>query len=64
LITLERWLGETLADVIDPAERKLLRSFVTWSHLRQLRQHVSDTGTSTAQAHAVRFEVTTIPANP
>ena len=37
LHALERWLVVKLAEIGDTEERRLLRSYVTWSHLRRLR---------------------------
>ncbi len=37
LITLERAVSDRVARVADPAERKILRNFATWHHLRRLR---------------------------
>ncbi|MDR7170493.1 hypothetical protein J2W56_004244 [Nocardia kruczakiae] len=35
---LERWLPGALAEVADTDERRLLRSYLTWTHLRRLRR--------------------------
>jgi hypothetical protein len=37
LASLERWLKRALPRVADPAERRVVRSWVTWGHLRRLR---------------------------
>jgi hypothetical protein len=37
LANLERWLDRTLPKVADPAERRALRSYITWGHVRRLR---------------------------
>jgi hypothetical protein len=46
LAGLERWAVQKTSQVEDPAERRILRSFVTWHHLRRLRgesrrQHIT-----------------------
>ena len=38
LAQLERWVAQVLTRVADPAERRVVRSFATWYHLRRLRQ--------------------------
>lgn len=37
LISLKRAVGRRVSRVKDPADRKILRSFATWHHLRRLR---------------------------
>jgi hypothetical protein len=37
LAGLERWVAEKTSSVEDPAERRIVRSFATWHHLRRLR---------------------------
>ena len=46
LAGLERWAAETTSRAEDPAERRIVRSFATWHHLRRLRgdsqrQHIT-----------------------
>ncbi len=46
LAGLERWAAEKASQVEDPAERRIVRSFATWHHLRRLRgdsqrQHIT-----------------------
>jgi hypothetical protein len=54
LVRLERWLDSKLTSLDDPAERKLLRGFVTWFHLRRQRRRSPITYN---QASAVRTDV-------
>ena len=37
LAGLERWAAEKTSSLEDPAERRIVRSFATWHHLRRLR---------------------------
>jgi len=46
LAALERWARQKASQVEDPAERRIVRSFATWHHLRRLRgesrrQHIT-----------------------
>ncbi|MBC9719742.1 hypothetical protein H9Y04_45590 [Streptomyces sp. TRM66268-LWL] len=54
LISLERSLAKALAEVEDPGDRKLIRSFATWHHLRRLRQNPSNTY---GQIHRARRDI-------
>lgn len=38
LAAIERWLGPFLDRIDDRTERKIVRGFVTWHHLRRLRR--------------------------
>lgn len=58
LHAVERWLGTKLADLTDPAERRLVSRYVTWSHLRRLR--ASKALTTPGQTASIRTEVTSI----
>ena len=58
LHALERWLDAKLSEVSDPDERRLLRSYVTWSHLRRLR--ASGAPTTPSQNATIRNEVSTV----
>ncbi len=37
LAELERWVTQKTSQIGDPAERRIVRSFATWHHLRRLR---------------------------
>ncbi len=52
---LERWFVNKLTEVTDPDERRILRSYLTWTHLRRLRR--SSTPTSAYAASSIRGEV-------
>ncbi|MCX4405895.1 MULTISPECIES: hypothetical protein [unclassified Streptomyces] len=54
LAALENWLAQALSDIEDPTERKLVRSFANWHHLRRLRKNTSNTY---GQIHGVRRDV-------
>lgn len=43
LTVLERWLPKALAAIDDPADRKIVRGFATWHHLRRLRKNERNT---------------------
>ena len=58
LHALERWLDAKLPEVFDPDERRLLRSYVTWSHLRRLR--AASTPTSPSQNASIRNEISDV----
>ncbi|MFL6119670.1 hypothetical protein [Actinophytocola sp.] len=57
LATLEHWLAQYLPNVQDAGERKILRSFVTWHHLRRLRRGFPQRRTTFEQAVFVKSEV-------
>jgi hypothetical protein len=38
LAHLPRWIDKTTAKLADPAERRVVRAFATWHHLRRLRR--------------------------
>ena len=48
LAGLERWALQKTSQVEDPAERRIVRSFATWHHLRRLRAE--------SQRHYITFE--------
>ncbi|MEV6527403.1 hypothetical protein AB0M43_36315 [Longispora sp. NPDC051575] len=55
---LERWLADTLAQVDDADEQRLLRSYLAWTHLRRLR---NATGPTTPfMAASIRDEVKSV----
>lgn len=41
LTSLEQWIIHTVSEIGDPHERKLVRSFATWHHIRRLRARSS-----------------------
>ncbi|MFI1286751.1 hypothetical protein ACH4U5_39415 [Streptomyces sp. NPDC020858] len=61
LADLEKWLNRTYPRVSDPDQRKVLRSFTTWHHLRRLRRpgtHISKNqadGVKGQTRHVVRL---------
>ena len=56
LAAIERWLGPFLDHVDDAGERKVVRSFVTWHHLRRLRHGFPQRRTTFEQAVVVKRE--------
>ncbi len=52
LARLERWIAQMLDRVPDPAERRVVRSFATWHHLRRLRQQSERQYITAGQADA------------
>ncbi|HEY0695237.1 MAG TPA: hypothetical protein VGD71_40140 [Kribbella sp.] len=56
LAAIERWLGPFLDHVDDAGERKVVRSFVTWHHLRRLRQGFPRRRTTFEQPVVVKRE--------
>jgi hypothetical protein len=61
LIGLERVINRRIARVEDPAERRILRSYATWRHLRRLRT-VADRQTITADQVAYACKALTAAA--
>ncbi|NKS84118.1 hypothetical protein GS530_24425 [Rhodococcus hoagii] len=52
---LERWFDDKLREVDDPGERRALRGYLTWSHLRRLRK--ATTPTTPHAAASIRGEI-------
>ncbi|MFD7954318.1 hypothetical protein ACFV4X_12565 [Streptomyces ardesiacus] len=57
LAGLEQWLPKNLARIDAAAERKIVRSFATWHHLRRLRRQPHGRHITCHQADAVRHEI-------
>ncbi|MEU8927882.1 hypothetical protein AB0D10_44465 [Kitasatospora sp. NPDC048545] len=57
LADLESWLARTYTRVANPDDRKALRSFATWYHLRRLRRLPEGQPVTAGRAIAVRHEV-------
>jgi hypothetical protein len=57
LAGLERWAAEKTGNVEDLAERRIVRSFATWHHLRRLRGESRRKYITAEQADYVRNEV-------
>jgi len=57
LAELERWAGQKTGQVNDPAERRIVRSFATWHHLRRLRRESERHPITAEQAGYVHNEV-------
>jgi hypothetical protein len=57
LAGLERWAAQKTSSVEDPAERRIVRSFVTWHHLRRLRGESRRNYITAEQAEYVHNEV-------
>jgi hypothetical protein len=57
LAELERWAAEKTGQIGDPAERRAVRSFATWHHLRRLRGESARHQITTEQADYVHHEV-------
>ncbi|KOV92303.1 hypothetical protein [Streptomyces sp. NRRL B-3648] len=59
LANLERWLAKTLTKINNPEDRRLVRSFATWHHLRRLRRQSATAPLTYAQTTQVRREIST-----
>jgi hypothetical protein len=57
LAGLERWAVQQAARVEDPAERRIVRSFATWHHLRRLRAESQRNYITAEQADFMHNEV-------
>ena len=57
LAGLERWAAEKTGNLEDPAERRIVRSFATWHHLRRLRGQSRREYITAEQADYVHNEV-------
>ena len=57
LAELEQWVTEKTGQITDPAERRAVRSFATWHHLRRLRGESARHHITTEQADYVHNEV-------
>lgn len=57
LAMLERWLPEATRKVVDPGERRIVRSFATWHHLRRLRSQSEQGHVTRHQTALVRSQV-------
>ncbi|GAA2046629.1 hypothetical protein GCM10009839_58950 [Catenulispora yoronensis] len=57
LARLERWLGEALRQVADPAERRIVKSFATWHHLRRLRRAAETAPVTYSQVNVARRDI-------
>lgn len=60
LAVLEHWLDAFYASLTDPTDRKLLRGYAIWHHLRRLRSQPgerSTTTTTTNQLANIKFEL-------
>ena len=54
---LERWLERTLPRIKNPVERKAMRSYLVWGHVRRLRKIAEQRPLTRAQATNVYAEV-------
>jgi len=57
LAGLEQWVTDKTGQIGDPAERRAVRSFATWHHLRRLRGESARRHITAEQADYVRNEV-------
>ena len=57
LAELEQWVTQKTSQIGDPAERRTVRSFATWHHLRRLRGESARHHVTAEQAEYVRNEV-------
>jgi hypothetical protein len=57
LANLERWTAHTTAQISDPAERQIVRSFAAWHHLRRLRRQSGRHHITAGQAGHVRHQI-------
>jgi hypothetical protein len=57
LADLERWAEHKTGQIDDPAERRIVRSFAAWHHLRRLRRQSERHHITAEQADHVRHEI-------
>ncbi len=57
LAELERWAGHKTGQIGDPAERRIVRSFAAWHHLRRLRRDSERHHITAEQADHVQNEI-------
>jgi len=57
LAELERWAGQKTGQIGDPAERRIVRSFAAWHHLRRLRRDSERHHITAEQADHVQNEI-------
>ena len=57
LAELEQWVAAKTGEITDPAERRAVRSFATWHHLRRLRGESARHHVTAEQADYVHNEV-------
>ena len=57
LAELERWITDKTSQIADPAERRAVRSFATWHHLRRLRGESARHYITAQQSEYVHNEV-------
>jgi hypothetical protein len=57
LATLEHWISATTTAIADPAHRRLIRSWATWTHVRRLRQQSKKQAITYNQIGTVRYEI-------
>lgn len=57
LAMFDRWTATAVAQVIDPAERRIVRSFASWHQLRRLRERSQRNKITAAQGGRARTEV-------
>jgi hypothetical protein len=55
LHALQAWFDAAMIEVDDPDEQRMLRSYLTWTHLRRLR--TSGTPVTAASIHSIRNEI-------
>jgi hypothetical protein len=57
LAELEQWVTQKTGQIADPAERRTVRSFATWHHLRRLRGESARNHITAQQSEYVQNEV-------
>lgn len=57
LAMFDRWTAKAVTQVVDPSERRIVRSFASWHELRQLRQSSERHNITATQAGYARAEV-------
>jgi hypothetical protein len=57
LAMLEQWVKTVVGEVVDPGERRIVRSFAVWHHLRRLRQQSERHRVTPEQAAYVQADV-------
>ncbi|MFD9375154.1 hypothetical protein ACFWBH_06375 [Streptomyces sp. NPDC059999] len=57
LANLERWITKTTETLVDDGDRKLVRRFATWHHLRRLRREAGLRPLTSAQVTSVRADI-------
>lgn len=57
LAMLERWVNDVAGEIVDPGERRIVRGYASWYHLRRLRRDSKRQRTTPEQAAYVQADV-------